>query len=96
MMVAGLKSYEPDELARARRHIKDLETELELVKAAGALSNRKEVVRPIRFGPVCSRTDRSAGSAELPLGPIGIVGWSRLKKLRSTLRDEFDERNVVS
>lgn len=34
----GLKSYEPDGLARARRRIKDLETELELVKAASALS----------------------------------------------------------
>ena len=34
----ALKSYEPDELARACRRIKDLETELELVKAASALS----------------------------------------------------------
>jgi transposase len=42
----GLKSYEPDELARARRRIKDLETELELVKAASALFNGEEVVRP--------------------------------------------------
>ena len=42
----GLKSYEPDELARARRRIKDLETELELVKAATALFNGEEVVRP--------------------------------------------------
>jgi hypothetical protein len=42
----GLKSYEPDELARARRRIKDLEAELELVKAASALFNGKEVVRP--------------------------------------------------
>ena len=92
----GLKSYEPDELARARRRIKDLETELELVKAASALSNGEEVVRPKEARPGCSRTDRSAGSAELPLRPIGTVGWSRVKKLRSTLRDELDERNVVS
>src|SRR5579863_3894011 len=42
----GLKSYEPDELARARRRIKDLEAELELVKAATALFNGEEVVRP--------------------------------------------------
>jgi transposase len=42
----GLKSYEPDELARARRRIKDLDTELELVKAASALFNGEEVVRP--------------------------------------------------
>jgi transposase-like protein len=42
----GLKSYEPDELARARRRIKDLEAELELVKAASALFNGEEVVRP--------------------------------------------------
>jgi transposase len=42
----GAKSYEPDELARARRRIKDLETELELVKAASALFNGEAVVRP--------------------------------------------------
>ncbi len=42
----GAKSYEPDELARARRRIKDLEAELELVKAASALFNGDEVVRP--------------------------------------------------
>ncbi|MGH9045951.1 MAG: transposase [Acidimicrobiales bacterium] len=42
----GLKSYEPDELARARRRIKDLEAELEMVKAASALFNGQEVVRP--------------------------------------------------
>jgi transposase-like protein len=44
----GQKSYEPDELARARRRIKDLEAELELVKAASALFNGEEVVRPKR------------------------------------------------
>ena len=42
----GVKSYEPDELARARRRIKDLEAELEMVKAASALFNGNEVVRP--------------------------------------------------
>jgi transposase-like protein len=42
----GVKSYEPDELARARKRIKDLETELELFKAASALFNGEEVVRP--------------------------------------------------
>jgi transposase-like protein len=42
----GLKSYEPDELARARRRIKELETELEAVKAASALFSGKEVIRP--------------------------------------------------
>jgi transposase-like protein len=42
----GVKSYEPDELARARRRIKDLEAELEMVKAASALFNGDEVVHP--------------------------------------------------
>ena len=42
----GTKSYEPDELARARKRIKDLETELELVKKPSALFNGEEVVRP--------------------------------------------------
>ena len=42
----GIKNYEPDELARARRRIKDLKDELELVKAASALFNGQEVVRP--------------------------------------------------
>ena len=42
----GTKSHEPDELARARQRIKDLETELELVKEASALFNGEEVVRP--------------------------------------------------
>jgi transposase len=43
---AGIKSYEPDELARARRRIGELEAELEAVKAASALFNGQEVVRP--------------------------------------------------
>jgi transposase-like protein len=43
---AGIKSYEPDELARARRRIPELEIELEAVKAASALFNGEEVVRP--------------------------------------------------
>jgi transposase len=42
----GIKSYEPDELAKARRRIKELETELEMVRAASALFNGEEVVRP--------------------------------------------------
>lgn len=42
----GLKSYEPDELARARRRIKELETELEAVKAASALFSGQEAIRP--------------------------------------------------
>ncbi|HUC36358.1 MAG TPA: transposase [Acidimicrobiales bacterium] len=51
----GLKSFEPDELARARRRIKDLEKELEMVKAASALFDGKEVVRP--KGSAQSSTD---------------------------------------
>jgi transposase len=42
----GIKSYEPDEMAKARRRIKELETELEMVKAASALFNGQEIVRP--------------------------------------------------
>jgi len=42
----GVKSFEPDELQRARRRIRDLESELELVKAASALFNGEVVVRP--------------------------------------------------
>ena len=42
----GVKSFEVDELARARRTIKELEAELELVKAASALFNGEEPVRP--------------------------------------------------
>lgn len=42
----GTKSFEPDELARAKRRIKDLEAELAMVKAASALFNGEEVIRP--------------------------------------------------
>jgi transposase-like protein len=42
----GVKSYDVDELAKAQRTIKELEAELELVKAASALFNGEEVVRP--------------------------------------------------
>jgi putative transposase len=42
----GLKSYEADRLAQARRRIKDLEDELKLVKAASALFSETEVVSP--------------------------------------------------
>lgn len=42
----GVKSYEADRLAQARRRIKDLEDELKLVKAASALFNETEVIDP--------------------------------------------------
>jgi transposase-like protein len=42
----GLKSYEADRLAQARRRIKDLEAELKLVKAAAALFDETEVITP--------------------------------------------------
>jgi len=42
----GVKSYELDELEQARRRIRDLEAELELVKAASALFSGEEVIRP--------------------------------------------------
>jgi transposase len=70
----GLKSYEPDELARARRRIKDLETELELVKAAGALSNGEEVVRPKRLGPVVRGLTDPLARRNYPWGPLGPSG----------------------
>lgn len=42
-------AYEPDELASAQRRIKrDLKTELEMVKAASALFNGEQVIRPRR------------------------------------------------
>ena len=42
----GVKSHEPDELGRARQRIKDLERELEVVKAATALFNGEDALRP--------------------------------------------------
>jgi transposase-like protein len=42
----GLKSYEADRLAQARRRIKDLEAELKLVKAASALFDESDVISP--------------------------------------------------
>jgi transposase len=42
----GRRSFEPDELERARKRIKDLESELELVKAASALFNGEEAIHP--------------------------------------------------
>jgi transposase-like protein len=42
----GRRSFEPDELERARQRIKDLEAELDLVKAASALFNGEEPPRP--------------------------------------------------
>ena len=70
----ALKSYEPDELARARRRIKDLETELELVKAAGALSNSEEVVRPKRLGSVVRGLTDPLARRNYPRGPLGPSG----------------------
>jgi putative transposase len=40
----GLKSYEADRLAQARRRIKDLESEFKLAKAASALFDESEVM----------------------------------------------------
>jgi len=42
----GLKSYEADRLAQARRKIKDLEDELKLVKTAARLYEEIEAISP--------------------------------------------------
>jgi transposase-like protein len=42
----GVKSFEADELAQARQTIAELETELEVVKAASALFDGEEPVGP--------------------------------------------------
>ena len=42
----GIKSYEADRLAQARRRIQDLEAELKLVKAASALFDESEDISP--------------------------------------------------
>lgn len=42
----GIKSFEADELAQARRTIAELEAELEAVKAASALFSGEEPVSP--------------------------------------------------
>jgi putative transposase len=42
----GLKSYEADRMAQARRRIKDLEDELRLVKTAAKLFDEIEEVSP--------------------------------------------------
>ena len=42
----GLKSYEADRLAQARRRIKELEDELKLVKAASAPFQEAEPISP--------------------------------------------------
>src|SRR3954447_5205463 len=42
----GIKSFEADELAQARRTIAELEAELEAVKAASALFSGQEPVSP--------------------------------------------------
>ena len=43
---AWIKSYEPDELARVRRRIRELERQLDAVRAAGALFNGEEPIAP--------------------------------------------------
>ena len=45
-LLPGVKSYDSDELAKAQRTIKDLEDELELVKAAAALFNGEVPISP--------------------------------------------------
>ena len=42
----GLKSYEADRLAQARRRIKDLEDELKLVKSTSALIEEGKTISP--------------------------------------------------
>jgi len=42
----GVKSYEADRLAQARRRIKDLEDELKLVKTAARLFDEMEAINP--------------------------------------------------
>ena len=45
-LLPGVKSFENDELAKARRTIKDLEDELALVKAATAIFNGEVPISP--------------------------------------------------
>jgi transposase-like protein len=45
-LLPGVKSFDNDELAKAQRTIKDLEDELELVKAAAALFNGEVPISP--------------------------------------------------
>ena len=45
-LVPGVKSFEVDELAKAQRTIKDLQDELELVKAAAAIFNGEVPISP--------------------------------------------------
>lgn len=45
-LTSGVKSHEVDELTKAQRRIRQLEMELEMVKAATAIFNGEEVVRP--------------------------------------------------
>jgi transposase len=93
----GIKSYEPDELARARRRIKDLERELEKVKAASALrralgSLRPEVVRrkvPQRPDPIphLGEDDRATGVGVLTLRALfrrGSVDWEARRRSMPT------------
>jgi transposase-like protein len=45
-LLPGVKSFDVDELAKAQRTIKDLEDELELVKAAAAIFNGEVPISP--------------------------------------------------
>ena len=54
---ARLKSCEADRPAQARRYIEELEDELKLVNAAGALFNECQVISP-RGVPACPRTEQ--------------------------------------
>ena len=45
-LVPGVKSLEFDELAQARRTIKELEAELEITRAAAAIFNGEEPISP--------------------------------------------------
>ena len=45
-LVPGTKSFDVDELAKAERTIRDLEDELELVKAAAAIFNGEVPISP--------------------------------------------------
>jgi transposase-like protein len=57
--VEGIKSFEADELAQAHRTIVELETELEVVKAAVALFNGEEPVSPKKAVPDRPRPEQS-------------------------------------
>jgi transposase-like protein len=74
--VPGLKTYEADGLAEARRRVKDLEAELTLVKAAAALFDETEAIR------VCGNA-----CVVLPGRPEPEVSASRLGTRMTTASD---------